>query len=106
MQILKIHDGKGSFSLDGVQWKPIDEIGKEDLMSMVDSILKSAIEMDVYNEANLANQAHQIIYKGIYDKLTALQKDKNKFRDESHRLYLDAIRKYEKKEDIKEKVQS
>lgn len=102
MQILKIQDGKGFFSHDGVQWKPIDQIGKDDLMSMVDSVLNSAIEMDEYNEEKLVNQAHQIIYKAIHEKLTTLQKDKNKFKDESHRLYIDARRKYEKKEVVKE----
>ncbi|MCK9582617.1 MAG: hypothetical protein M0Q46_03205 [Endomicrobiales bacterium] len=96
MQILKIHEAKGFFSLDGQQWKSIEEIGKDDLLKIVNLVLEPTmkIEMDEFSETVLANQAHQIIYKSIYNKLISLQKEKNRFTDESHRLYLEAIKKY------------
>lgn len=95
MKILKIEDNKGFFSLDGEQYRPIDEIDKVNLMSLVNLVLKSLIIMDEYNEDNIGNQAHQIIYKSIYEKLMNLQDNKNKFRDESDRLYQEAIEKYQ-----------
>lgn len=96
MKILEIKDSKGFFSLDGRQWTAIDEINKENLMILVNLVLKSSVEMDKYNEENIGNQAHQIIYKSIHEKLMALQDNKDKFKDESDRLYLEAIEKYQK----------
>lgn len=96
MKILKIEDNKGFFSLNGEQWTPIDEIDKENLMKLVNLVSKSSVEMDEYNEANIGNQAHQIIYKSIHEKLIILQGNKDKFKDESDRLYLEAIEKYQK----------
>lgn len=96
MKILKIHENKGFYSADGNNWKLIDEIGKDDLMRLVKLVLEPSKEvaMDEFREESLANQAHQIIYKSIYEKIVSLQKNKNRFIDESHRLYLDAIKKY------------
>jgi len=43
---------------------------------------------------SLKNQAHQIIYKSISDKLNDLHQKRNQFRDESERLYLGEYEKY------------
>ncbi|MBU1862495.1 MAG: hypothetical protein KKH94_02385 [Candidatus Omnitrophica bacterium] len=98
MKILKIEDNKGLFSFDGSKWTPIDEMDKEHLMNLVNLVLTSSIEMDEYNETNIGNQAHQIIYKSIYEKFITLQSNKEKFKDESERTYLEAIEKYQKYE--------
>ena len=98
MKILKIEDNKGFFSSDGKTWMPIDEIDKEGLMNLVNLILQASVQMDEYNETAIGNQAHQIIYKSIYEKLAALQGNKDKFKDASDRLYLDAIDKYQQKD--------
>ncbi len=95
MKILKIEDSKGLFSLDGEQWSPIDQIDKEGLMKLVDFVLKSSVQMDEYNDVSIGNQAHKLIYKSIYDKLITLQENKDKFRDESDRMYQEAIEKYQ-----------
>lgn len=95
MKILKIEDSKGFFSPDGEQWNPIDEIDKVGLIKLVNLVLKSSVQMDEYNDANIDNQAHQIVYKSIYEKLMTLQDNRDKFRDESDRLYLESIEKYQ-----------
>lgn len=95
MKILKIENTKGFFSLNGEQYSPIDEIDKVNLMNLVNLVLKSSVLMDEYNDVNIGNQAHQIIFKSIYEKLKTLQNNKDKFRDESDRLYQDAIEKYQ-----------
>lgn len=99
MKILKIENSGGFFSLDGKQWSPIDEIDKVNLMSLVNLVLKSSVQMDEYNDVNIGNQAHHIIYKSIYEKLMTLQDNKDKFRDESDRLYQVAIEKYQAMKD-------
>jgi hypothetical protein len=50
--------------------------------------------MDEYNEETLQNQAHQIIYKSIGEKLYDLHLKRNEFKDESDRLFLEAYEKY------------
>ncbi|HPL15947.1 MAG TPA: hypothetical protein PL180_04565 [Spirochaetota bacterium] len=94
MKILKIDNGKGFYSLDETTWKQIDEIDKNDLMALLNIVLKEDARMDAYSSDAIANQAHQIIYKSIYEKLHTLLNNKSKFKDESDRLYLEAIQKY------------
>ena len=50
--------------------------------------------MDPPDEKKLQNQAQQIVYKSIFDKLSSLQENKSKFKDESDRKYLKEIQKY------------
>lgn len=95
MKILKIENGQGHFSLDGQNWKLIDQIGKDDLMKVLNLLLESDVEMDEFSDVQIKNQAHQIIYKGIFEKFNRLIANKNKFKDESDRTYLDAIKEYQ-----------
>lgn len=94
MKILKIESSKGYYSIDGKNWSPIDVINKEDLLIIVNTILKQDVDIDEFNASKIDNQSHQIIYKSIYEKVLALVLDKNKFKDESERLYLKEIEKY------------
>lgn len=95
MKILEIKDNKGFFrTFANDPWKEIDTIDRDALMVLLDTFLKSDVEMDPPDEKKLHNQAQQIIYKSIFDKLSSLQKNKSKFKDESDRKYLKAIQKY------------
>ena len=94
MKLLKIEDNKGYFSLDGEVWNPIDEINKEHLLSLLDLALTDDIEMDEFEKEKVGNQAHQIIYKNIFEKFRDLHKNRNRFKDESEALYKEAIEKY------------
>lgn len=52
----------------------IDKIGKEDLLRLVNWTLhESAVSFDEYDEKTIKNQAHQLIYKSIAQKLGALR---------------------------------
>lgn len=95
MKILKIENGCGYFSSKGdAEWQAVDKIGKDDLLSLLDTFLDNEVEMDEPDTEKLTNQAHFIIYESIYGKLLTLSDNKQKFRDESERLYLAEIRKY------------
>lgn len=95
MKILKIENGNGLF-LDSKknEWIPIDQIDKNNLMILLDLFLQEEVEMDNLEDHALSNQAQQIIYKSIFDKLDSLIENKDKFKDESDRTYLSAIQKY------------
>ncbi len=95
MKVLKIENGQGKFQIPGkTEWRPISEIDKEGLMTLLNCFLENDVEMDEVDEEKLTNQAHLIIYKSIYEKLHILLENKKKFKDESERLYLDEMRKY------------
>ena len=72
----------------------IDKIDKTVLLRLVNSALEDGFEIDEYNDVELKNKAHQIIYKSISEKLLDLHQKRSQFRDESDRLYLDAYEKY------------
>jgi hypothetical protein len=50
--------------------------------------------MDSYDDQAIKNQAHQVIYKSIFQKLTDLRKRRQEFIDESARLFLDEYERY------------
>jgi hypothetical protein len=94
MQLLKIENNLGQFLDSAGNYQPIDRITKEDLLRLVDLTLKEEVEFDEYDEEKVKNQAHQIVYKSIYDKLRELRGRKREFIDESERLYLTEYEKY------------
>jgi hypothetical protein len=95
MKILEIRENKGFFRRSAKDaWKEIDAIDKDDLMALLDAFLGAEVEMDPPDDTKLQNQAQQIIYKSIFDKLNSLQKNKSKFKDESDRKYLKEIQRY------------
>lgn len=94
MKALKIENSQGHFLTEEGQYETVDKIDKVILLSLVNSALEDDFEIDEYNEENLKNQAHQIIYKRISEKLNDLHNKRNQFRDESERLYLGEYEKY------------
>lgn len=46
MKCLRVTDGKGFFSLDGETWTALDEISKEDILSIINICLEDSFEMD------------------------------------------------------------
>lgn len=52
-------------------------------------------EMDEDKDDIIQNEAHRIIYSGLYRKFKELLDNKNRFIDESKNLYKDAVQKYE-----------
>ncbi|EIU7214092.1 hypothetical protein ACOANN_26870 [Pseudomonas aeruginosa] len=94
MKILKIENGQGYFATAEGEYETIDKIDKAILSRLVNSALEDGFKIDEYSEIELQNQAHQIIYKSISEKLLDLHQKRRQFRDESDRLYLDAYEKY------------
>lgn len=96
MKILKIDKGKGFFcATEAGKWTPIDEVNKEDLLSLVDKFVSSDVEMDEYQADTIHNQAQKIVYKSIYEKFSELAKNKDKFKDEADRMYMEQIKQYQ-----------
>lgn len=96
MKILKIENEHGYFCLEqNSEWRPIDTIEKTALLKLLDLYLENDVEMDSPEEQSVSNQAHAIIYRGIFDKLSQLADEKSRFKDESETLYLDEMKKYE-----------
>ena len=94
MKYLKIEGNKGYFTIDGTNWLPIDEIDKHHLLKLLDFALEKDFEMDEFESEKIGNQAHQIIYKNIFEKLNDLKNKKERFKDESEALYKNALEKY------------
>jgi hypothetical protein len=95
MKLLKIEDNIGYYlKTETSTYQPIDKIDKEDLMSLVSSTLEQEVEFDEYDENLIKNQAHQIVYKAIYEQLRSLHNRKDEFKDESERMFLKAYEKY------------
>jgi hypothetical protein len=96
MKYLKIENNKVFYLNNNSESNEIDKISKEDLMNLLNKAVESDFEMDEYKEENIANKAHQIIYKNIYEKFKNILDNKTRFKDESQRLYKDALDKYSK----------
>lgn len=95
MKILKIENENGFFRIEeNAEWQPIDTLDKNVLLKLLDLFLEEDVEMDSPEDLSISNQAHSIIYRSIHEKLNSLSEDKNRFKDESERLYLDEINKY------------
>jgi len=94
MKILKIENGKGYYISKETKWNEIDQIDRDGLMSLVDLVLGQDVEIDILDDKGLQNQAQLIIYKSVFDKLKGLSENRSKFKDESDRLYLEAIETY------------
>jgi len=94
MKLLKTEDNHGHFLDEDDSFTPIDKITKEDLLRLAELTLTEEVEFDEYDEEAIKNQAHQILYQSIYEKLRGLRNRKQEFTDESERLYLQEYEKY------------
>ncbi len=95
MKLLRITENTGQFLAADGDYLPIDKIGKDDLLRLVDHTLGTgAVEMDPYDDQAIKNQAHQVIYKSIVQKLADLLKRRQEFIDESARLFLEEYERY------------
>lgn len=94
MKILEIKDNLGYYSVDGKTYIPINEINKEDLLKLVDVILGSDVDIDDFDDDQIKDPAHKIIYKNISEKFKDLNQKKATFKDESGRMFLKEYEKY------------
>lgn len=95
MKLLSIKDNLGFFlDASGIE-NSVDKITKEDILRLVNLTLREDVEFDVYDENAIKNQAHQIVYKSVFEKLRELSDRKKEFIDESERLFLKEYEKYQ-----------
>ncbi len=94
MKLLKTEDNQGHFRGERDTFTPVDKITKEDLLRLVELTLTEEVEFDEYDSEAIKNQAHQILYRSIYEKLLGLRDRRQEFTDESERLYLQEYEKY------------
>jgi len=101
MKILEIKENKGFYSTAEGLWNPVDKLTKEELLKLLEISFSQEITMDEFDEEKIGNQAHQIIYKSVYEKFNELIENKDRLKDESEQLYKSSIEQY--KRDIKKK---
>ena len=95
MKYLKIERNKGYYIDCNGLTTEIDQINKDDLMYLLNKAIEDdTFEIDEYNEEDISNKAHQIIYKNIYEKFNNLLDNKTRFTDEAKQLYKNAFEKY------------
>jgi hypothetical protein len=94
MKLLKISDGGAFYRAADDEFATIDKITKDDLVRLVDLTLSRDVEFDEYDEETVRNQAQQIVYKSVVEKLEGLKQRKKEFTDESERLYLQEYDRY------------
>lgn len=92
--MLKINNNQGLFQKTDGEYEQIDKITKEDLLRMMENILENDTEMEEYDEEKLKNQAHQVVYKSIYNNFKSLNDRKKEFKDNIERLYQEQYTKY------------
>lgn len=104
MKLLKTENSGGHFLRGDGDYAPIDKVSKGDLLRLVNLTLsEDYVEFDEYDENKIQNQAHQVIYRSLYRKLSALRERKQEFADESARLYLEDYERYKEGEEVKGK---
>lgn len=94
MRLLRISDGVASYLGPDDQFVSVDRITKEDLLRLVDLTLSRDVEFDSFDQESVKNQAQQIVYKSVVEKLQELKQRRKEFTDESERLYLQEYERY------------
>ncbi len=94
MKLLKIENHLGHYRAEDGAYHEIDQITKEALLWILERVLDGSGEMDEYDEDELKNQVHQVVYKSIYSNLKALEDRRPEYIDESERLFLEDYKRY------------
>lgn len=96
MKYLKIDNNKGFYRLDIAKedWIELDQINKDNLLTLLKIASAGEFAMDNYEEELLQNPAHNIIYKNLHDKFNDFLANKTRFQDSVEAMYKTAIEKY------------
>ena len=74
MKLLRIAENVREFQAEDGQYRTVDKITKEDLLRLVDrTLIEEDVKFDPYYEKSLKNQAHQVIYRSVLQKLLDLR---------------------------------
>lgn len=101
MKYLKIENNKGFYRIDTTkeEWSELDQINKDQLLTLLKFASTEEFEMDEYKDELLQNPAHNIIYKNIYEKFIDFLGNKTRFQDSVEAMYKTAIEKYKVQEE-------
>ena len=94
MKLLKIENHLGHYLAEDGGYHEIDQITKAALLWILERVRDGSGELDEYDEDELKNQAHQVVYKSVYSNLKALEHRRQEFIDESERLFLEDYKRY------------
>jgi hypothetical protein len=95
MKLLRIADNAGQFLGANGDYVAIDRITKEDLLRLVGQIIEEeSADLDEFDSESIKNQAHQVIYRSVSQKLADLRERRTEFIDEAARLFLDEYERY------------
>ena len=93
--LLKIEEPNGFFLGKGGDYIPIDKIDKDELLRLVGLILSDEnAGIDKFDDSKIKNQAHQVIYRSVSQKLSDLQTRRKEFLDSTARLFLAEYERY------------
>ena len=94
-EAIKNSENCGLYRNDKGEYVPIDKVGKEDLLQLVNWTLEEEdTEFDDYDDNAIKNHAQQVVYKSVVQKLLTLKGRRQEFLDGSARLYLDEYERY------------
>lgn len=95
MEYTKIRDNKVYFCLEEDEWKEITEIEKDDILELLKKFkLNEKFDIAEYDDAKIKNQAHNIIYKSIYEKFQELKINSDEIKDNHNNRYREILSKY------------
>ena len=95
MKILKIENGKAEFTTNETTYKPITDIGKDDIYSLLKTIYNSqTIEIDSPEEYAINNPAEKIIYVSLAERFERFKSEKSKIRARINAPFTDVISEY------------
>lgn len=96
MNYTKIDKSSVYFRLnEGMDWKPISDIQGDDLITLLKKALdEEEFELAEYNNDLINNEAHNIIYKSIHEKISEIRNDRENILDEHLQRYNEVIDKY------------
>ena len=98
MKLLRIVKGKGEYSINGTDYKIIDELTKEDIFAIIEMVITNDdVEFDNITEAvKVENIAQNIVYSNLLNKLQELKSRRQSIIDDSKADFSEAFKKYSK----------
>lgn len=96
MKVLKIVNGKCFFNTDGATDKPISDIGKDDLLKILDMIyLQVDYDIDVIeSDTEIYSDVERIIYESVYNKINDFISKVDELKLEVKNEFKDVKEKY------------
>ena len=96
MKVLKSDSKKGYYTIDGINYNPIVDIGKEDIFAILNIIYTTTdFEMDEYNDTvEISSDVEKLIYKNIYMQLNTFVQNKSNLVNEINNILEDVKEKY------------